>query len=76
MQELHQNGQRLKLSVTLDAPLITIPISSNSDEIVVANLGHLKLSNTFHLVDGGAADQNWPIFEKHCIELTNLQVYR
>ncbi len=81
VQELHQNGQRLKLNIVIDAPEVIIPVSSVSPEVIVAYLGHLTLSNTFHLVEssgtnGRAAGGGEAIFEKYKIELSDLEVYR
>ena len=84
MQELHQDGQRLQLDVAIDAPEVTIPVSSQSQEVIVAYLGFLRLSNTFHLVERGAGggaipgthQQQRAIFERYTIDLKDLQVYR
>ena len=85
VQELHQNGQRMKLNVAINGPEVTIPVSSVSREVIVAYLGFLRLSNTFHLVKGGVsgapttpgpAGKQQPIFEKYEVELKDLQVFR
>ena len=88
VQELHQNGQRMKLNIAINGPEVTIPASSESREVIVAYLGFLRLSNTFHLVEGGTGgasitpepagkqQQQLPIFEEYEIKLRDLQVYR
>jgi len=88
VQELHQNGQRMKLNIAINGPEVTIPVSSESREVIVAYLGFLRLSNTFHLVEGeaggasitsepaGKQQQQLPIFEEYEIKLSDLQVYR
>lgn len=74
---MHQTGQRIKLKIDIDAPEITVPVSSQSEEVIVACLGHLELRNTFHLAEsiGDPADKP-PIYEEYRIELNDLKVYR
>ena len=51
-------------------------------EVIVADLGSLSLSNTFHIAkrtdvssDSGVV-QGMAIFERHKIKLNNLQIFR
>ena len=37
------------MKVSIQAPLLIIPVSSTSRDALVANLGHLSVSNTFNL---------------------------
>jgi len=86
-EELHQNGQRMKLNIAINGPDVT-SASSESREATVAYLGFLRLSNTFHLVKGGAGgasitpepagkqQQQLAILEDYEIKLRDLQVYR
>ena len=77
IQQLHVNGQRIKLSVAIDAPEILLPSSSTSPSIMVAYLGLLKLSNTFHAVDTSEQDSSLrPVFEAYTVTLSDLCVYR
>ena len=76
---MHQDGQRVKLDVEIDAPEITIPVSSQSNEALVVDLGELNLSNTFHhyTVEGASFDAGkLPIYEKISVVLKKLQIYR
>ena len=50
VQEQHESGTHIKLDVSIEAPEIVIPLKSDSDEVVLADLGKLKLSNSFFLV--------------------------
>jgi len=88
VEELHQNGQRMKLNIAINGPEVTIPVRSESREATVSYLGFLHLSNTFHLMKGGASgasitpepagkqQQQLAILEEYEIELRGLQVYR
>lgn len=76
---MHQDGRRLKLDVEIDAPVIIIPVSSQSNEALVVDLGELNLSNTFHqyTVEGPGLDaEKLPIYEKISVVLKKLQIYR
>ena len=87
VQELHKNWQRMKLNIAINGPEVT-SVSSESREATVAYLGFLCLSNTFHLMKGGAGgasitpepagkqQQQLAILEKYEIKLRDLQVYR
>lgn len=72
VKEMHQDGKRVKLDVDIQAPEIVVPISSQSTQLVVADLGHLKLANTFHL----HPKQPDALFDKYSIQLLDLQLYR
>ena len=87
VEELHKNGQRMKLNIAINGPEVT-SVSSESREATVAYLGFLRLSNTFHLMKGGAGgasitpepagkqQQQLAILEEYEIKLRDLQVYR
>ncbi|XP_064396100.1 intermembrane lipid transfer protein VPS13C-like isoform X3 [Halichondria panicea] len=76
VQEKQASGQRIKLSITLKAPEIVVPLHSNSGEVIVADLGVLRLSNSFHLVGGWSGGERPPLYEEYDIQLKDLQVYR
>lgn len=82
VQEKRDSGQRLKLKISIQAPEITIPLKSDSNEVVVADLGSLSLTNTSHIakkmeVTTDSGVEHWAaVYEKYTIELNNLQIYR
>ena len=72
----------MKLDISIQAPEITIPLKSDSTEVIVADLGSLSLSNSFHVAkimdvtsDLGVIQQA-AIYERHDIKLNNLQIFR
>ena len=72
----------MKLDISIQAPEITIPLKSDSKKVIVADLGSLSLSNTFHIAkkvdvtsDAGVKQQA-AIYESHVIKLNNLQIFR
>ncbi|KAK7503179.1 hypothetical protein BaRGS_00005444, partial [Batillaria attramentaria] len=44
-------GARIMLDVEADSPILLIPLSSRTDEVLIANLGRLRITNKF-VVDG------------------------
>lgn len=72
MQELHKNATRIKLDVSIEAPEVVVPLRSDSDDVIVADLGKLKLVNSFYLVP----QEGRAITESYDIRLSNLQVSR
>lgn len=82
VQEQHKNGSRIKLDVTIEAPQIVVPLKSDSEEVVVADLGCLTLSNTFYRPPPppsppqGGGKETSALAEKHDINLTNLEAFR
>lgn len=68
---------KMKLDISIQAPEITVPLSSLSRDIVVLDLGQLTLQNEFLLLDVGfSADMSVALYEQHYVKLTNLQIYR
>ena len=68
---------RMKLNISIRAPEITVPLSSQSRDIVVLDLGQLTLANEFlRLEVGFSDDQRIALYEQYDVKLTELQVYR
>lgn len=40
---------QLGLDIKADSPIILLPMSANSQEVIIADLGRLSLKNNFHL---------------------------
>ena len=51
INERATRGARIKLDVEADSPIVLIPESSRTDRVLVADLGHLRLTNRF-VLDG------------------------
>ena len=72
MQEQHKNGTRVRLDISIDAPEIVVPLKSTSDEVILADLGKLRLSNSFFV----PPSEEKAIAELYDITLTDFQVTR
>ena len=69
--------KRIKLNVSIRAPEITVPLNSQTTDIVVLDLGQLTLENEFHLIDlGTTPGQNKALYEQYQVKLTDLEMYR
>ena len=74
MQDL---PKRIKLDISIRAPEITVPLSSQSSDIVVLDLGQLTLENEFLLLDADSTGvKSMALYEQHYVKLTNLEMYR
>lgn len=64
--------------MSIQAPLIVIPVSSTSCDTLVANLGHLSVSNTFNLVHEGddPSGSDAVIVDNMVVELSSVQLSR
>lgn len=64
--------------MSIEAPLIVIPVSSTSHDALVANLGHLSVSNSFKLVHNGddLDGKDAVIVDNMEVELSSVQLLR
>lgn len=64
--------------MSIQAPLIVIPVSSNSLDALVANLGHLSVSNTFNLAHDGEdpSGRDAVVVDNMVVELSSVQLSR
>ena len=76
---MREYGSRNKLNITIQAPLIIVPVDSLSDLCLIVDLGQLKMYNKFCLVktkkptEGG--EQSQPaITDNMAISLTELKI--
>ena len=77
MQQLHQNGKRIKIEARIAGPRIKVPTHSRSDRLVMVSLGELTLANTFHIVEGSEVVKGLlPVYEKFEIRLTAVEMFR
>ena len=77
VQELHENGKRIKIEASIAGPLIKIPTHSKSEQLVTISLGELSLSNSFRVVEKSDITRGLPpVYEKFEIKLTAVEVFR
>ena len=72
MQEQHKNGTRIKLDISVKAPEIVVPLRSDSEEVILVDLGKLTLSNSFY----HPPTEETALAEEYNIQLADLQIIR
>ncbi|XP_077120280.1 intermembrane lipid transfer protein VPS13C isoform X1 [Ranitomeya variabilis] len=75
MKDLAQKSFRLSMDINLKAPVIYIPQSSISTNVVVADLGFIRVQNKFSLVPEVSSPLP-PVIDKMDIHLTELKLSR
>ena len=66
------------MKVSIQAPLLIIPVSSRSRDAIVANLGQLNVSNTFNLAHNGKDPEGSDavVIDSMVVELSSIKLLR
>ena len=66
------------MKVSIQAPEVIIPVSSTSRDALVANLGHLSVSNTFNLAHDGKdlEGSDTVVIDNIVVELSSVKLSR
>ena len=66
------------MKVSIQAPLVIIPVSSTSRDAIVANLGQLSVSNTFNLAHNGTDPEgsDTVVIDNMVLELNSVKLLR
>ncbi|KAH0619803.1 hypothetical protein JD844_014073 [Phrynosoma platyrhinos] len=75
VKDFAKKSFRLSMDINLKAPVIVIPQSSVSHNVLVADLGLIRVQNVFSLVPGEESS-NPPVIDKMDIQLTHLKISR
>ncbi|XP_077329347.1 intermembrane lipid transfer protein VPS13C isoform X3 [Lithobates pipiens] len=75
MKDLAQKSFRLAMDIDLKAPVIHIPQSSVSNNVIIADLGFIKVQNKFTLVQDISCPLP-PVIDKMDVQLTELKLLR
>ncbi|KAM3927460.1 intermembrane lipid transfer protein VPS13C isoform 2-T2 [Leptodactylus fuscus] len=75
MKDFAQKSFRLSMDINLKAPVIYVPQSSTSTNVVIADLGLIKVQNKFSLVPEVNSPLP-PVIDKMDIQLTELKLSR
>ena len=78
IQSLQTQSSRISLKVSIQAPEVIIPVSSTSRDALVANLGHLSMSNTFNLAHDGKDPEgsDTVVIDNMVVELSSVKLSR
>uniref|UniRef100_H3C456 Vacuolar protein sorting 13 homolog A n=1 Tax=Tetraodon nigroviridis TaxID=99883 RepID=H3C456_TETNG len=76
VKELAERSSRIALNVHLNAPVIFLPQSSSSSNVIVADLGFLSVKNRFAKQPFKSVVKIPPVVDIMTVRLTNLKMYR
>ncbi|CAJ1068435.1 vacuolar protein sorting-associated protein 13A isoform X2 [Xyrichtys novacula] len=76
VKELAERSTRISLNVHFNAPVIFLPQSSSSSNVIVADLGLLSVKNCFEKQPCKSNTKIPPVVDKMAVKLTDLKMYR
>ncbi|XP_037536948.1 vacuolar protein sorting-associated protein 13A [Nematolebias whitei] len=76
VKELAERSSRIALSVHFNAPVIFLPQSSSSSNVIVADLGLLSVKNCFAKQPFKSDSKIPPVVDKMTVKLSDLKMYR
>ncbi|XP_024132153.1 vacuolar protein sorting-associated protein 13A isoform X3 [Oryzias melastigma] len=76
VKELSERSTRIALDVRFNAPVIYLPQSSSSSNVIVADLGRLCVKNRFIKQPFKSDSKIPPVVDKMTVKLTDLKMYR
>ncbi|KAM9329208.1 intermembrane lipid transfer protein VPS13A [Gastrophryne carolinensis] len=76
VKELAQQSFRLALDINIKAPVVIIPQSSRSSNVLVADLGHINVKNQFLMVTPKKRSSLPPVIDCMTVKLSDLKLYR
>lgn len=76
VKELSERSTRISLEVHFNAPVIFLPQSSSSSNVIVADLGKLSVKNRFVKQPFKSDSTIPPVVDKMTVKLTDLKMYR
>ncbi|KAM4808096.1 intermembrane lipid transfer protein VPS13A [Rhinophrynus dorsalis] len=76
VKELAQHSFRLALDINIKAPVVIVPQSSTSSNVLVADLGLINIKNQFSIVSTKIGGNLPPVIESMTVKLSELKLYR
>ncbi|KAM7416667.1 hypothetical protein PAMA_018632 [Pampus argenteus] len=76
VKELAERSTRIALNVHFNAPVIFLPQSSSSTNVIVADLGLLSVKNSFVKQPFKSDTKIPPVVDRMTVRLTDLKMYR
>ena len=85
---MEKSGSKIRLSVSISAPLVVLPLTSTSSSAFVADLGQMEVTNTFLLAEKIAVGQQLPsekylssggtpaIVDDMTVDITSVQLFK
>lgn len=76
VKELAQQSSRMALDINIKAPVVIIPQSAISTDVLVADFGLITVKNEFLLVKTKLRYNVPPILDSMHVKLSELKLYR
>lgn len=76
VKELAERSTRISLNVHFNAPIIFLPQSSSSNNVIVADLGRISVKNSFATQPFKSDAEIPPVVDIMKVKLTDLKMYR
>ncbi|XP_033726256.1 vacuolar protein sorting-associated protein 13A-like isoform X3 [Pecten maximus] len=76
VSKLQEKAPRVGLKINMHAPLIVIPLSSKSREVLLADFGELSIQNSFHLTGKSSSSGVPAVLDRMIIQLKQLKLTR
>ncbi|KAM3940361.1 intermembrane lipid transfer protein VPS13A [Leptodactylus fuscus] len=76
VKELAQHSFRLALDINIKAPVVIVPQSSTSTNVLVADLGLINIKNNFSIVTPKLRSNLPPVIDCMIVKLSDLKLYR
>uniref|UniRef100_A0A670YVR3 Vacuolar protein sorting 13 homolog A n=1 Tax=Pseudonaja textilis TaxID=8673 RepID=A0A670YVR3_PSETE len=76
VKELSKQSSRMALDINIKAPVVIIPQSAVSTDVLVADFGMITIKNEFLLVKTKLRYSVPPVLDSICVKLSELKLYR
>ncbi|KAM8960573.1 intermembrane lipid transfer protein VPS13A [Pelodytes ibericus] len=76
VKELAQHSYRLALDINVKAPVVLVPQSSTSSNVLVADFGLITVKNQFFIVTPKSRCNLPPVIDSMTVKLSELKLYR
>ncbi|XP_073399904.1 intermembrane lipid transfer protein VPS13A [Dendrobates tinctorius] len=76
VKEMTQHSFRLALDINIKAPVVIVPQSSTSRNVLVADLGLINIKNRFSIITPKLRSNLPPVIDCMMVKLSDLKLYR
>ncbi|CAJ0922314.1 unnamed protein product, partial [Ranitomeya imitator] len=76
VKEMTQHSFRLALDINIKAPVVIVPQSSTSTNVLVADLGLINIKNHFSIITPKLRSNLPPVIDCMMVKLSDLKLYR
>lgn len=70
----YEQATRIKMNIKIKAPIILVPVHSQSLEAIVVDLGNLKITNVINNLDVKSRDHGPAVIDEMKVELSDVKL--